>query len=392
MALTPMRWMALALLGFVLAPVVILRDAETREWRPTERDRLIERSNAAQTRLGRAADQLRRLQLRDSVSRIAMLASSPAFAIDATFDTASRGLVASIVAGVRDERAVAARIPTNVFFVLDTMTQVRGHSRGIGSRGALAIDYVLPSDSTRRCIAIARVRTVTTRRLYEAELRSSTTRERLLGPCAFFEHFGMPGKAVRTWLDDRGWQFAQRASWGKPQIPWLEGSPDSAYRSLIDLEYVMGTSGRACLGGNDAACEVALLTQAPVNAWQQTIGSGTGMLTPGYYNPFVHGDAAWPTRSWPLGAREWVLLADMVRALGPERFERFWTSDLPPKRAFEAAAGVPLAGWTRGWLETTYHPQATGPALSAGAAGFAALLLIASIGLTIFAARRRQMA
>ena len=42
MALTPIRWIAIALAGFLLVPVVILGDVEIPQWRPTERDRLIE--------------------------------------------------------------------------------------------------------------------------------------------------------------------------------------------------------------------------------------------------------------------------------------------------------------------------------------------------------------
>jgi hypothetical protein len=392
MALTPSRWLAIALTGFFLAPVVILDDVERAEWRPTERDRLIERNRVAQAHLRRAADKLRILQLRDSVVRIATKPAAPPFAIDASFDRGSRALIDSVVSRLRVERAMAAKVPANVFFVLDTVTEVRGQPRHFGFRGALAIDYVLPNDSSQRCIVIARVRMRGTRRQYEAELRSGISRERLLGPCAYLEHFGVPGKAIRRWLDVRGWQFAQRSAWTDSPMPWLDGSPSSPYRALIHLEYVMGAGGRACAGGKDEACLEALLARARLDPRQASIVLGAGMLSTGYFNPFTHGDNSWLTGSWPLGAREWTLMSDMVRSMGTERFERFWTSDLPPEQAFQAAVGTPLAEWTRGWIETTYHPQATGPALSAGTTGFAVALLIVALGLTIVAARRRQIA
>ena len=209
-----------------------------------------------------------------------------------------------------------------------------------------------------------------------------------MGPCAYFEHFGVPGNAIRRWLDVRGWQFAQRATWEEPAASWLDGMPDSAFRARIDLEFVIGVSGRACAGGKDQACMDALLSRAPQ---QNRMSLNASVLTPGYFNPFVHGDNGWLTRSWALGSREWTLLSDMVRSIGPERFERFWSSDLPPEQAFQAAVGTSMAAWTREWIETTYHPQATGPSLPAGATGFAALLLIVALGLTIVAARRRQI-
>jgi hypothetical protein len=201
----------------------------------------------------------------------------------------------------------------------------------------------------------------------------------------------MPGKAIRRWLDDRGWQFAQRSPRNDPPAPWLDGLPDSSFRSRIDLEWVMGSSGRACAGGRDDACVDAVLSRMPLDDRRTSLKLNAGVLSPGFFNPFVHGDNGWLTRSWPLGVREWTLLSDMARSLGTERFEQFWTSDLSPEQAFQAAAGMPLSKWTRQWIETTYHAQATGPALPAGASGFAALLLIVGLGLTIVAAQRRQM-
>ena len=392
MALTAGRWIAIALTGFCLAPVLILGEPDVREWRPTERDRLVERNRVAETNLRRAADELRILQLRDSLARIAMTAAPPQFAIDASFDAASRLLIDSLAGSARADRAMAARIPASVFFVLDSVTQVAGHARGTRSRGALALDYVLPRDSARRCIVIARVRPVGSARLHEAELRSGISRQRLLGPCAYLEHFGAPGPSIRRWLDERGWQFAQRSSWNDAPSRWLDGMPDSTYRAHIDLAYVLPTAGRACAGGRNEACDDAMLSRPPVDERRSSMKlHAGGVVSVGYFNPFVHGDNSWLTQSWPLGAREWTLLSDMVRTIGAERFERFWTSDLPPEQAFLAAAGIPLSTWTRDWIETTYHAQETGPALSAGATGFAALILIAALGLTIFAARRRQM-
>jgi hypothetical protein len=391
MALTPSRWIAIAATGFLLAAVVIVDDVETLEWRRSKRDQLTGRLYVAETQLRRAADQLRVLQLRDSILPIASKGSASSFLVDGAFDPASRALIDSVIVAARSERAMAARIPASVFFVLDTVAEVRGQNRHAGARGALAIDYVLPSDSTRRCVVIARVRMPAMDRLVGAELRSSISRERLLGPCAFLEHFGTPGKSIRGWLDVRGWQFAQRSAWEEPPAPWLDGSPDSTYRARIDLEFVMSSSGRACAGGKDPACLDALLSRSAVTGRQSPMTLSAGVLSSGYYNPFVHGDNGWLTRSWALGSREWTLLSDMVRSMGPERFERFWSSELPPEQAFQAAAGTSLAGWTRAWIETTYHPQATGPTLPAGATGFAALVLIPAVGLTLFAARRRQI-
>lgn len=390
MALTLKRWLAVALTGFLLVPVVVIEGRNQPEWRWTERDRLVERDRIAQSHVQRAVNQLRILEMADSIVRVATRHPSAVVGIDVAFDSLRRGMIHDLALGAGASRPAAARVPTSVFFVLDTLTEVRGRSRRGGFSGALAFDYLLPTDSTSRCVVIARVRASGRQSLYHSELRSHVTRERLLGPCAYVEHFGPPGRAISEWMDARGWVFAQRGSWSHAALPWLDGMPDSAYRDRIDLQYVMDPVGVSCAAGKDEACLRALLEPPTPHPWRRSMGRTAGVLSTGFYNPFVHGDNAWLTRDWPLGSREWTLLSDMVRTIGPERFERFWTSDLPPEQAFRAATGQPLAEWTRGWIESTYHPQSGGPALPAGATGFGALLLIAGIGLSIVAARRRQ--
>jgi hypothetical protein len=392
MALTRTRWLAIAMVALLLAPVLILRDAQFFEWPSTARDRLISRLGLAEARVRRTADQLHLMRLRDSISRtvISEMPTTAAYAIDRAFDRESRVLIDSLISGSHPEQPIAARIPVRLVVVLDSVSVVRGQHRRSPARGVLAIDYVLPTDSLRRCLAIARVRP-TARRFYDAELRSSISRERLLGPCAYFQQFGLPGRSIRAWLDARGWQFSQRASWTAAPPPWLDGMLDSSYRQQIGLEYVMSTVGRACAGGQDEACLHALLSRAPLAERERQMAFSAGVLSPGLHNPFVHGDNAWLTSAWPLGAREWTLLSDMVRTIGPERFERFWSSELSPEQAFQTAAGTSLATWTREWIETTYHPQATGPTLPAGATGFAGLLMFVALGFAIRAARRRQV-
>lgn len=388
MALTMRRWIALALAGFFLAPVIVLEEPEPRDWQSSGRARLAERNENAQAHVRFAANRLRIFQIRDSILQVAAHHPATEVAIDAALGSARRALIENLAAEVSVRRPAAARIPTRIFFVLDTVTEVRLQTRRGGFAGAIAFDYLPPTDSSSRCIVIARVRSGNPQSA--SELRSSITIDRLLGPCAYFERFGRPGRSIAAWMNSRGWQFAQRGEWSTPPLRWLEGTPDSAFRERIDLQWVMDPKGAACAAGKEDSCLHALLAATVPDRWRTSLSHTAGVLTTGFYNPFVHGDGGWLTRDWPLGAREWMLLADMVRSIGPDRFERFWTSDLPPAQAFRAATGVSLAKWTRDWIEDTYHPQAGGPVLSAGATGFGALLLIVGVGLSIVAARRRQ--
>jgi len=86
-----------------------------------------------------------------------------------------------------------------------------------------------------------------------------------------------------------------------------------------------------------------------------------------------------------LGPRETLLLADMRRDLGAERFAAFWRSELAPEAAYESIAGEPLAAFLHRWTRERYiddgAPTAPAPrsvalalvVLAAGGAGGAGL-------------------
>jgi hypothetical protein len=64
------------------------------------------------------------------------------------------------------------------------------------------------------------------------------------------------------------------------------------------------------------------------------------------------------------GAMSGGYLSDLATALGPERFQRFWQSELAPDAALRAVIGRPLDVWTHQWAVGLVGAQRVGPGLS----------------------------
>ena len=71
-------------------------------------------------------------------------------------------------------------------------------------------------------------------------------------------------------------------------------------------------------------------------------------------------------------------LSDVVREVGPERFEEFWTSDLPVDEAFASIVGRDIGEWTSDWLAAEIGRYHFGPGVRAGEVFV--VILLAGIG------------
>lgn len=379
MALTPGRWIAIALVAFALAPVIVFRTSDDRNDRYTRRELLAWRFGQANRRLHQAAERWRVELLVDSIrARTATPSSSHRMLFDRSLDSTARRVLAALANEVNGDRPTEPRVLTDVVFVLDTARHIQGIERS-GYPGALATTYVLPRPgSPDRCVVIARVRP-----RGWAEVTSDIARARLLGPCAFYEAFGAPGAGVDQWLRGGGWIYGQLITWNDPASTW---TPPSWMRDReYSLREAMGESGARCGKGVDSACARALLQPSP--RLVQVRGSVLSVS----YNPFAR-SSFWYSRTWDLGQMSPMLLADIVRDIGAERFAGFWRSGNEPLSAFRAATGVDLPTWTRRWIERVYHPEESGPTFSGSALLWGAAFLIAAVALTVRSAMHRQMA
>ena len=178
-----------------------------------------------------------------------------------------------------------------------------------------------------------------------------------LGPCAFFAAFGLPGRGVARWLASRGYDVAMDPDWQLPRHTRLPSEQPSAtqwlqftlarfqvaprlesYWVLADQSiYWSSFTGSACAAGDSNACHQYFFSAIAPPLRRR----GTPM--PGVIE----------FRPW-WSSSEFGALAALVRDQGPDRFAKFWRSDLPPEQAFDQAFTVPFDRWAPAWAQTVY--------------------------------------
>ncbi len=168
-----------------------------------------------------------------------------------------------------------------------------------------------------------------------------------VGPCGFYAAFGRPGPAVEAWLLRRGFDLATDISWDRPAASRLvregAGAPTDAERLTraimfweLDDRYAGSLDAVGCYAGDLARCRAALFPD------RSTLGARDLQDPAGVVVRWW-----WNRRSGLYGGQEY--LADLVREMGRERFQAFWSSSAPVEPAFQAVMGLPIDAWTARW-------------------------------------------
>jgi hypothetical protein len=255
-----------------------------------------------------------------------------------------------------------------------------------GSDAALPRDeswgpsYLLP-DSANRTLCLIRLSENTGWR--RAILRRSFARDNWLqqwlkanlGPCAFLAAYGMPGRSVRTWLGNRGFDLALSPSWNDSTA-----TSSSILRSdrgwWWPFVYHQSFPAVACLARRVAGCREAVLEGASDDRPRAN------------RTPVVMTDRRfWQRQRLIDGSR---YLADVARQVGRDRFLEFWNSPLSVDSALSRALRQPVGEWTAQWQTRFTPPIRLGSSAPAGASILAVILGIVAIASTAVTARKRQ--
>jgi hypothetical protein len=181
---------------------------------------------------------------------------------------------------------------------------------------------ILPSPETGgRCVAVIRLRGTA----LTSPVAWSATRP-LLDACSFFDAFGEPGPRIRATLDSAAFSSARL---------YLPAASDSARhsrgRSAILDEYGDLDAYR-CSTGLAAVCDSLVLSTASQRRF------ASGYWWEGNQSTVAPLAVTSEGNRWFSGA-----LFDAVAAdLGPERFQRLWSSGQSLADAYQALAGQPI--------------------------------------------------
>jgi hypothetical protein len=399
MALTPFRWIAAFAAGCLVVAVALLTASESSPGTVDPEQTLVRRDALSYLHVARAALHLTIARLMDSTRAVAARAPIAPVRIfrDPAIPAEARASLDSLAARSTKQLGAQPRGGVDVFFAYDTAQHLRGAST---ARYGLTLAYVLPSRAGERCSVIMPFPTYPKlRRLVVGFFGTEVFSHQLLGPCAYYAAFGMPGAQVDRWLRERGWALAGDGDWMRPaqqiEFPsYYEGGPQP-------LLY-MGTStgGVKCAAGQVDLCEHEVM-EHEVMEHARAPGSfstwwiGNALIGQSRFNSTAQygltlGNS---TRDHSaLGIRENRMLTDMVRTLGRDRFGLFWTSNEPVPVAFEKAAGMPLGQWTANWVVEQYGPVEAGPGVSASSWMVSALVALLAIFIAVRVSAHRQYA
>lgn len=196
-----------------------------------------------------------------------------------------------------------------------------------------------------------------------------------LGPCAFYAKFGSPGSAVARWLGARRYDLALNPEWHRSPLDSaaMDFFPDRRAPWFWFEVYQHPPQAVACLAGRAPACREAILARA-----------NTSDPPP----HFLTTDRWWWHRPLAGGDR---YLADVARAIGSDRFLRFWNSELPADTALAEALRAPVGDWTKSWQARIGPDIQLGPTLPLLPIVLGLALVVGAIGLVLGIASRREV-
>jgi hypothetical protein len=218
-----------------------------------------------------------------------------------------------------------------------------------------------------------------------SDIVTDAGRQQILGACRYYAAFGLPGTAINRWMRQAGVWFGYGGSWtrspGPVEIPQWFDDRRQFFGTRSAALLFLSNRGIQCLTGDEATCDSIVVQTLP----PERLLRGGAAVSP---NRYLGPSSSWG--GWGLGGREEELLASMVRSLGRDRFQAFWTSQEPVPVAFEKATGTPLGAWVSSWAAEQYGPVQHGPRTSFLSVFGAIVIVTAGIGFTLWTARRRQ--
>jgi hypothetical protein len=324
------------------------------------------------------------LERRDSVlaSLPAALASGLGLNVVSASDVSTKALepVRSLAIDLTGDLPFDAHTtPIALALVLDTLPR-----RSPGYRHTIV--HALPTSESNLCLTTVVLDLSSLRELERPVVRPEqiirANAPRLLGVCAYYGRFGTPGPHVDGWLGQRGFAPAALPMWlGWPQ----DSAPESVRRGrrFIAYSWSMSLERVNCAAGDAQACLSMVARDEPWPYAQYEPSPPRDLV--------IGGRRHWWYDWLALGRGVDRYLSDLVFAMGEDRFQQFWSSDLQLETAFLDAFGIPIGEWTMQWSRDQIGIPRRGPSAPAGVTIMSLMLGIVFVGGGMAYAARREV-
>lgn len=257
----------------------------------------------------------------------------------------------------------------------------QGVSRRLQAESGYGVSFILP-DSTDRttCLSLARFPFWFGKRRYIPKADLMRWAGTVLGTCAYYARFGMPSPRVEQWLARRQFDLALVPGWDDKRVgnrePWQPDDEDIQDRWWVWQLYSYPRSTAACFAGRPEVCRRAL------------VAADLGPEGP-RPRAVVPRDRWDPAKTQMVGADQF--LSEVVKRVGPERFQEFWTTSLPVDSALSLAIGESVGDFVVRYERVIGPEPRFGAATTPLDAGLGLLCSALVVGLVMAAQRRRQV-
>ena len=371
--MSPTRGIALSLLGAAAFAAIALPTRRVEE-RTSGRDAINQSIQSFNTRMRAQVELWRRADSRAIAREAARRSGTAAFWM-AQPPARGDGFARLMRAAAESELAKNPRRDTSLRIVIGFAVDTTAITGRRDDDLPWSADIFPPNpDAANTCAVVVRVHSP------KALLASDTDRLRnlgggVLGPCAWYAAYGVPGRGVAQWLDSTehgAFVNDPRSLLGRKRSPVSDWWYTEWFWGMREKESL------ACIAGRDDVCtRLVLQAHMPYSDWDFYL------VTPGYAGR----QRWWSTRRLDFGG---FTLALLERQVGPDAFRSFWKSDLGFPDAFAVASGEPMNHWVRRELTALYAPYRPGP-LPSSQTGLALLIALpGSIALGLWAVRRRE--
>ena len=371
---TAMKWLALVLIGCVLAtawartiPIDENQVLARRVERSDQPDAQLRRDMQANlTALRRADLAYRQMSRMDSLLPLLPAAPGVTVQLSPAVRPDTRDTVYANV-----ERELAAMGEPRARIGIFLVDNAYGHRPGVPlSRARPEREMYAGVDSAGAYCAVVHAAPVgrTIGMVISDSRLSASAGASMLGPCAFVARYGAPGPEISRWLSDGAYRLAEHRS----AVLQLVGDPTHERELTVWSEDDRALRG--CIGGRDDLCVNALLM--PTSAAHVRDGPAVLQLD----------------RRFPPGANDSRAMLDhLEQEFGSARFEAFWTSDADVPTAFAGAFGIGAGDWVREWGRSRYGDRALGPRVDAVTLLLSALLVSCLAAAAVLIERRRSL-